>query len=160
MAKQIKHKQEKSEKANTKKQNQMMLIVGIVILVILIIILGFYFYQQPSTSNSNRTTSQNNTPQVSVNQSQPQPIQNSTPSNTSTPPNASNQTKPPKTISGFCYDGTPVGECNNQGQYCTISHTFVYDCNGNPTLGIPACGCGTGLKCITSGAQTGECLPS
>lgn len=154
----MKAEHEKVKGSSHKQKN--LLVIGIAILVVLIIImLGFEFYQQPPQITNNQTTIQNNTSQVSVNKSQPQPAQNSTTSNI-TNTNISNQTTPPKTISGFCYDGTPVEECNNQGQYCTISHTFIYDCNGNPTLGIPACGCGSGLKCVTSGAQTGECLPS
>lgn len=159
MAKQTRQKHEKS-KANSKKQNQTIIIAGIAVLLILIIISGVYYYNQPQATVKNQTT--NNivtqpTVQNVSNQTQP-PIT----STNVTVSNVSNQTQPaqPKTITGFCYDGTPVGSCNTQGQYCNIGHTLVYDCLGDTTLGYPACSCGSGLKCVTSGAQEGECLPA
>ena len=153
-------KSEREKKNHEKTSKTLLIVIAAAALVFLIIIM--FLYSQPQAVNSNQASSSNiSTVQVNQsNQSQVQPVQSPASSNSSTVSNASNQTPTSKTVSGFCYDGTPVGECNSQGQYCTINHVFVYDCNGNPSLGYPACGCGSGLKCVTSGPYSGECLPS
>jgi cytoskeletal protein RodZ len=152
---------EKPEKANKKQQNIKFLIIAIVVVAV-IIIAGIYLsVQQPAVNNNQTNSNQNNSqPVVSNNSNQSQSTQNVTPSNISIPSNVSNQTQPSKTSTGFCYDGTLIGECNSQGQYCTQSHTLIYNCNGSTTLGYPACGCLSGYKCITSGPTSGECLKS